>query len=57
MHVDMEPFAPISGANPLLRLVSVGWLHVFCVASGLLGAVVLVSLFWLRGKGSRPAGK
>lgn len=57
MHVDMEPFAPISGANSLLRLVSVGWLHVFCVASGLLGAVVLVSLFWLRGKGSRPAGK
>lgn len=55
MHFDMEPFAPISSANPLLRLVSVGWLHVFCVASGLVGAVVLVSLFWLRGEKSRPA--
>jgi hypothetical protein len=55
MHFDVEPFAPITGANPLLRLVSVGWLHVFCVASGLAGAVGLVSLFWLRGEKSRPA--
>ena len=45
MHFDMAPFAPISSANPLLRFVSVGWLHVFCIASGLVGAVVLVSLF------------
>jgi hypothetical protein len=45
MHFDMAPFAPISEANPLLRLVSVGWLHVLCVASGLVGAVVLISLF------------
>jgi hypothetical protein len=45
MHFDMAPFAPISGANPLLRFVSVGWLHVFCIASGLVGAVVLISLF------------
>ncbi|HVG78183.1 MAG TPA: hypothetical protein VNF03_08585 [Patescibacteria group bacterium] len=55
MHFDMDPMAPISSANPLLRVVSIGWLHVFCVASGLVGAVVLVSLFWLRGKSSGPA--
>ena len=55
MHVDMEPLAPISSTNPSLWLVSVGWHHVFCVVSGLVGAVVLVSRFWLRAKSSRPA--
>jgi hypothetical protein len=55
MHFDMAPFAPISDANPLLRRVLVGWLYVFCVANGLFGAVVLVGLFWLREKSSRPA--
>ena len=55
MHFDIEPLAPISSANPLLRLVSIGWLHVFCVASGLVAAVVLLGHFWLRGKSSGPA--
>ena len=55
MHCDIEPLAPISSANPLLRLVSIGWLHVFCVASGLVAAVVLLGHFWLRGETSGPA--
>ena len=46
MHFDMAPLAPISSANPLLRLVPVGWLHVFCIASGLFGAV-----FWSASSG------
>jgi membrane-bound metal-dependent hydrolase YbcI (DUF457 family) len=48
MHFDMAPLAPISDANPLLRLVCVGWLHVFCVASGIVGAVFLVARFLVR---------
>ena len=55
MHFDMAPLAPIGSGNPLLRLVSVGWLHGLCVASGLVGAVVLLGLFWRRGKSSEPA--
>jgi len=50
MHFDMAPLAPISDANPLLQLISVGWLHVFCVASGLFGAVGLGSRFLWRQK-------
>ena len=38
--------------DALLQLVSVGWLHVFCVASGLFGAVLLGSLFRRRQKRS-----
>ncbi|PQO30817.1 hypothetical protein [Blastopirellula marina] len=45
MHADMSPFFPINGANPLLRLVSVRMLHVFCVYSGLVGASVYA---WLQ---------
>ena len=52
MHFDMAPLVPVSSANPLLRLVSVGWLHVSCVASGLFGAVLLGSLFRWRQKRS-----
>ncbi|TWT38786.1 hypothetical protein [Blastopirellula retiformator] len=45
MHADMAPFYPLSDANPLLRLVSVRMLHVFCVYSGLVGGGVY---FWLQ---------
>ncbi|MYN05504.1 hypothetical protein GTP41_25755 [Pseudoduganella sp. DS3] len=41
MHSDMLPFAPFSGANPLLRIVSLPALHWFCVASGVLGLTIL----------------
>jgi membrane-bound metal-dependent hydrolase YbcI (DUF457 family) len=38
MHHDIRPFAPISDANPFLGVVSVGGLHVMCVALGVIGA-------------------
>jgi hypothetical protein len=42
MHGDIEPFAPFSDASPWLRAVSLGTLHLACVASGLAGLAVLV---------------
>ncbi|MDB5350584.1 MAG: hypothetical protein JWN86_1831 [Planctomycetota bacterium] len=41
MHKDAQPFWPISAANPMLRLIGVGPLHLACVALGLLGGYVL----------------
>ena len=43
MHADMRPFAPFSDANPLLALVPLDTLHLFCIIAGLAGgAIVLV---------------
>lgn len=56
MHSDMQPYAPVSQANGLLHLVSVDALHVVCVLSGGLGAVVIFSLFLLR-RGARVDGR
>ena len=47
MHADMNPLWPIAYGNDLLGVVSVGTLHVFCLASGLLGGG-LVGLRALR---------
>ena len=41
MHSDIRPWAPFSAANPMLRLVPLGWLHLGCVAAGALGLMVL----------------
>src|SRR5262249_40109355 len=41
MHPDIRPFLPWSAANPLLGAVGLGTLHLACVASALLGAVLL----------------
>ena len=49
MHADTRPFAPFTAANPLLHLVSVGAIYLFCVATGALGAVG----WWLRHRGQR----
>lgn len=40
MHADITPFAPFSGSNPALRIVPLGWLHIFCIASAILAAAV-----------------
>ena len=45
MHADMQPFAPLSDVNGLLRIISVGALHNLCVLSGVLGALVLFVAF------------
>ena len=37
MHADLRPLWPVVSANPLLRVVDVGTLHLACVAAGVLG--------------------
>jgi hypothetical protein len=46
MHPDMHPFRPFTDANPLLGLVSVRVLYLFCVITGLVGAALLLA--WER---------
>jgi hypothetical protein len=37
LHADMAPLAPFWQGNPLLHLLSFGGVHLFCVATGILG--------------------
>lgn len=58
MHADLQPFAPFSAANGLLRLVSVDALHLGCFTAGLLGIVLFVPLYVLsRRKPGMPAAQ
>lgn len=41
MHPDIRPFLPLTAANPLLGAVDLGTLHLFCLATGLLGLALL----------------
>lgn len=50
MHVDIEPFFPLTSHNSLLGLLSVYWLHKVCLYSGLLGGVLYVSIYWWNRK-------
>jgi hypothetical protein len=43
MHADIRPFAPFSDTNPLLGIVSLGALHLFCVIAGGLGVIVVLA--------------
>lgn len=48
VHSDMQPFAPLSEANGLLHMISVGGLHLLCVLAGVLGALLMFAVFLLR---------
>lgn len=48
MHYDMHPLAPWSKANELLYVVSVDSLYLLCLLSGVLGAVIMVTVKVLR---------
>lgn len=48
MHSDMQRLAPLSEANALLHIISVGGLHLLCVLSGVLGALLLLAVFLVR---------
>jgi hypothetical protein len=50
MHSDVEPFYPLSQANNLLGLISVGELHQFCIYSALVGAAVYYSVQYVTKK-------
>lgn len=43
MHADMQPLAPFSTGNTLLRLVSLDVLHFGCVVFGVFGVATLVA--------------
>jgi hypothetical protein len=43
MHADIRPFRPFTGANPLYGIVSVRILYLFCIVTGLIGAVLLLA--------------
>jgi hypothetical protein len=45
MHSDMQPLAPASNANALLHVISVESLHVACLLSGVLGALLMFAAF------------
>jgi hypothetical protein len=44
MHSDMTPFAPWSSANPMLHLISVPALESLCLALGIVGGVICLTL-------------
>jgi hypothetical protein len=46
MHSDIRPLAPLSDANVLLSIVSLGALHLTCIALGLLGLLIMAAR-WL----------
>ena len=52
MHVDVQPFAPFSGARPWLGIVSIDALHLICVTAGVIGIAVLLLLRWIQLRGS-----
>ena len=41
MHADMTPLAPFSEENALLGFVSLATLHLFCIACGIVGLLVV----------------
>ena len=41
MHADMQPLWPMAASNPLLGILPVGSLHVVCLVSGAVGAVLV----------------
>jgi membrane-bound metal-dependent hydrolase YbcI (DUF457 family) len=43
MHADIRPFAPFSDTNPLLGIVSLRALHLFCLIAGAVGLVVVLA--------------
>ena len=50
MHSDVEPFYPLSQANNLLGLISIGELHQFCLYSALVGAAIYYSVQYVTKK-------
>ncbi len=41
MHLDMRPFAPLTDANPILGALTVPGIYLFCIVTGLVGALAL----------------
>jgi len=50
MHPDMDPLAPFMKGNAMLQFVTLGQLELFCVVTGVLGAVILLAAALRRRK-------
>jgi len=48
MHSDVEPFSPLATGNPLLGLIGVGALHLWCATAGLVAVGILMARAWHR---------
>jgi hypothetical protein len=48
IHYDMQPLAPFSDTNALLNVVSMGVMHLICILTGVLGALLLCAIFVVR---------
>ncbi len=46
MHADVEPFYPLTLANPFLSLVDVELLHKACIYMGMIGAALYYLIQW-----------
>jgi membrane-bound metal-dependent hydrolase YbcI (DUF457 family) len=46
MHADLEPFFPFTLDNQFLGVISVPFLHKFCLYSGLVGAAIYYGINW-----------
>jgi hypothetical protein len=53
MHGDVEPFYPLSQANSLHGLITMGELHQFCVFSALVGAIIYYSVLYVTKRPNR----
>lgn len=46
MHADVQPFYPLTLANPFLRLMDVELLHKACIYMGMIGAALYYLIQW-----------
>lgn len=53
MHADVQPFWPISDANPLLGRLELGPLHLLCVVTGIAGVAILFARWRSAAKPAR----
>jgi len=50
MHIDVEPFYPLSMDNQFLGIISVSNLHKLCLYSGLAGAAIFYGVGYFKHK-------
>ena len=49
MHSDIRPWRPFSDANGLLHAIPLDWLHLACLAAGVLGLMISMTRWFFRG--------
>ena len=46
MHSDITPFSPFTDTNSMLNTITVMELHIFCIVTGVFGAMTLLVIFF-----------